>query len=97
MLVTGSVASRRLELGGLEVLSGWTLGPEAWLTMGIWAFVLLAAVWLLLRDPHREPHDDPRVILQSRFARGEITEEELRRALAASSSEPATSGDEQRR
>ena len=64
-------------------MSGWTMGTEAWIWIGAWALVMILVVWLLVREPHREPHDDPGTILRDRFARGEISEEEYRRATAA--------------
>ena len=51
--------------------------------MGVWALVLVLIVWLLVREPRHDEHDDPGAILRARFARGEITEDEFRRASDA--------------
>lgn len=64
-------------------MAGWSMGTEAWIWMGAWALVMVIVVWLLVREPRRETHDDPSAILRDRFARGEITQEEFRRAKAA--------------
>jgi len=64
-------------------MAGWTVSTEAWIWMGVWAFVLILATWLLVREPRRDAPSDPAAILRSRFARGEISEWELRRAMRA--------------
>ncbi len=64
-------------------MTGWSMGTEAWIWMAAWAVVMVTVVWLLVREPRRENHHDPSAILRDRFARGEISEEELRRATAA--------------
>lgn len=64
------------------MMTGWTMTPDAWAWMGAWALVLILVVWLLVREPRRET-PDPGAIVRARFARGEIGEEELRRALEA--------------
>ena len=69
-------------------MAGWSMGTEAWIWMGAWALVMVLVVWLLVREPHHETPQDPSSILRARFARGEITEEEFRRASAALGSEP---------
>lgn len=71
-------------------MTGWTMGTEAWIWMGAWALVMVLVVWLLVREPRHETHDDPSAILRARFARGEISEEELKRATAALDSDPPT-------
>ena len=63
-------------------MAGWSMGTEAWIWMGAWALVVVLVVWLLVREPHHETPQDPSSILRARFARGEITEEEFRRATA---------------
>jgi uncharacterized membrane protein len=63
-------------------MAGWTMGTEAWIWMGAWALVMVLVVWLLVREPHHEAPQDPSAILRARYARGEITEEEFRRATA---------------
>jgi putative membrane protein len=62
---------------------GW--GWIAWLVMILfWLLIAGLAIWLVsalvgsARTSRREP--DPRQLLDIRFARGEITEEEYRRA-----------------
>jgi uncharacterized membrane protein len=65
------------------MMIGWTMGLEGWLWMGAWAFVLVLVVWLLVREPSHGPTDDAAAILRARFARGEISEDEYRRASAA--------------
>jgi uncharacterized membrane protein len=65
------------------MMPGWTMGTEAWIWMGAWALVMILVVGLLVREPRREPHEDPGVILRARFARGEISEEEFHRACDA--------------
>jgi putative membrane protein len=64
-------------------MTGWSIGTEAWIWMAVWAAVMVLVVWLLVREPRRDSHDDPGAILRDRFARGEISEEEFRRATAA--------------
>lgn len=66
---------------------GWSMGLEAWAWMGAWAFVLGLTVWVLVRAPHRHEGADAAAILRERFARGEISEEEFRRATAVLASE----------
>jgi uncharacterized membrane protein len=58
----------------------WTMGLEGWLWLGIWALVLVVAVWLLVREPRRTQPDDARAMLRARLARGEITPDEFERA-----------------
>ncbi|MEW6224798.1 MAG: SHOCT domain-containing protein [Chloroflexota bacterium] len=72
-------------------MSGWTMGIEAWLLMGAWALVMVLVVWLLVREPRHQRHDDPGTILRARFARGEISEEEFKRASEALADPPVTS------
>ena len=65
------------------MMTSWgemTLG--AWLWMGVWVAALLAMVWVLVRGGDRAPRrEDADAILRARFARGEISEAELERAL----------------
>lgn len=65
------------------MMTGWSMGTEAWIWMGAWALVLVIVVWLLVREPGHDDRDDAAEILRSRFARGEISEEEYRRASTA--------------
>ena len=69
-------------------MSNWSMGADAWVWIGVWALVMAVVVWLLVREPRRGRRDDPAEILRDRFARGEISEEELRRALAAIEDDP---------
>lgn len=69
-------------------MTGWTFGTEAWLVVAAWAVVMIIAVWILVREPHHEIHDDPGAILRGRFARGEIGEQEYLRAIAALGADP---------
>jgi uncharacterized membrane protein len=70
---------------------GWAMGTEAWIWMAAWAAVMVLVVWILVREPRHELHDDPGVILRARFARGEIREEEYLRAMAALDADPPSS------
>jgi uncharacterized membrane protein len=69
-------------------MTGWVMGTEAWIWMGAWAFVMALVVWLLVRQPRHDVGQDPDAILRARFARGEISEEEYRRATAALAADP---------
>lgn len=62
------------------MMAGWTMGTEAWLLMGAWAFVMVFAVWLLIREPRRDEREDALETLRGRLARGEITPDEFERA-----------------
>ncbi len=64
------------------MMVGWAMGLEGWIWMAAWAAVLVVVVWLLVREP-RHVTDDAAAILRARFARGEIDEDEYRRALRA--------------
>ena len=70
------------------MMPAWTMGTEAWLVMAAWAAVMVLVVWLLVREPRHESLEEPSAILRARFARGEITEEEFRRAAAALDNDP---------
>ncbi len=69
-------------------MGGIAMGPEAWAWMGAWALVLAGVVWLLVREPRRTRRQSPADILRNRFANGEISEEECRRAVAALDDDP---------
>ncbi len=69
-------------------MTGWTMGTDAWIWMGAWALVMVLVVWLLVREPRHRTRDDAGAILRDRFARGEISVEEYRRAAAALDAEP---------
>jgi len=61
-------------------MAGWTMGIEAWIWMGAWAFVLVLIVWLLVREPHQDEREVALGTLRGRLARGEITPDEFERA-----------------
>jgi uncharacterized membrane protein len=61
-------------------MMAWGMDANAWIWMFVWIFALVAMVWLIVRTDHRAPADDPDAILRARFARGEISAEELERA-----------------
>jgi uncharacterized membrane protein len=63
------------------MMTGWTIGLEGWLWMGAWAVVLVAVVWLLVREPRHSGRPDAVELLRGRLARGEITPDEFERAL----------------
>ena len=63
------------------MMTGWTIGLEGWLWMGAWAVVLVAVVWLLVREPRHSDRPDVVELLRGRLARGEITPDEFERAL----------------
>ncbi len=69
-------------------MTGWQMGMDAWVWIGAWVLVMALVVWLLVREPRRARHPDPAGILRDRFARGEISEEEYRRAVAALDEDP---------
>jgi len=62
------------------MMYGWTMGLEGWLWMGVWILALFLVVWLLVREPRRSARNDAVEALRSRFARGELTEEEYLKA-----------------
>lgn len=62
------------------MMYGWTMSPEGWLWMAAWAAVIVAVVWLLVRQPRRAGQDDALQILRARLAHGEITPDEFERA-----------------
>ncbi len=64
-------------------MSGWSMGTDAWVWIGVWALVMTLVVWVLVREPRHARHVDPAEILRDRFARGEIDEAEFRQATAA--------------
>lgn len=59
----------------------WGMTIGGWIWMAVWVGALIVMVWLLVSAGNRrEKDDDPVEILRSRFARGEMTEEEFRHA-----------------
>ena len=69
------------------MIAGWSMGIEAWAWMAAWALVMGLAVWLLTREPRHDAAADAAAILRARFARGEISEDDFRRATAALASD----------
>ena len=69
-------------------MTGWQMGMDAWIWIGAWVLVMVLVVWLLVREPRRARRPGPAEILRDRFARGEITEQEYRRAVAALDDNP---------
>lgn len=69
-------------------MNGIAMGTEAWVWMGAWALVMVLVVWFLSREPRHGDHPGPAEILRDRFARGELSEEEYRRAIAALDDDP---------
>jgi putative membrane protein len=68
----------------LAMMAGWDMTFEGWLWMFIWIAALLLMVWLIVRRPEDRPGaEDAMAILRSRFARGEISQEEFERARTA--------------
>ncbi len=57
---------------------GMTLG--GWIWTAVWIVALLVMVWMAVSGWRREERDDPLEILRARYARGEISEDEYRRA-----------------
>ena len=62
------------------MMTGWTMGLDAWLWMGAWVLALVVLVWLLVREPRRSSRDDALETLRARLARGEITPTEFEQA-----------------
>jgi putative membrane protein len=62
------------------MMFGWTMGLEGWLWMAVWVFVLVAVVWLLVREPRRSSRDEALDSLRTRLARGELSPEEFEQA-----------------
>jgi len=62
------------------MMFGWTMGLEGWLWMGIWVFVLVAVVWLLVREPRRSSRDEALESLRTRLAHGELSPDEFETA-----------------
>jgi putative membrane protein len=65
---------------------GWGMGWAGGWMMLVWVLVLGLIVWgvvALTRSSGRDTRPTPSEVLEMRFARGEITEEEYRQARAA--------------
>jgi putative membrane protein len=75
--------------GDLAMMAGWEMTLAGWLWMVIWIAALLVMVWLIVRRPEDRPSaEDAMAILRSRFARGEISQEEFERARIALLADP---------
>jgi uncharacterized membrane protein len=61
---------------------GWELNLGGFVWMGIWIFALIVMVWFITRSPNsdRSAATEPRDILRTRFARGEINQTEYEQA-----------------
>ena len=63
------------------MMVGWDMTLSGWVWMLVWVAALLLVVWLVVRRPdERASTEDPLTILRTRFALGEISEEEFNRA-----------------
>ena len=59
----------------------WGMTIGGWIWMAVWVVALIVMVWLLVSAGNRRgKDDDPVEILRSRYARGEMSEEEFRHA-----------------
>lgn len=60
------------------------MGPWSWIWMLVWIVVLLVMVWLVVRGPVQPTAaEDALAILRTRFARGELSQQEFEQARAA--------------
>jgi uncharacterized membrane protein len=61
---------------------GWEMNLGGFVWMGVWIFALVVMVWFITRSPDtgRSATTEPRDILRSRFARGEINQAEYEQA-----------------
>jgi uncharacterized membrane protein len=64
------------------MMFGWSMGLEAWASMGIWIVVLAVLVWFLVHEPRRSGRDEAMEILRARLASGELTAVEFEHARA---------------
>ena len=63
------------------MMVGWDMTLAGWVWMLVWVAALLLMVWLVVRRPdERASTEVPLTILRTRFARGEISQEEFERA-----------------
>jgi putative membrane protein len=61
--------------------AAWGMTIGGWIWMVVWVVALIVMVWLLVSAGNRrDKDDDPVEILRSRYARGEMSEEEFRHA-----------------
>jgi uncharacterized membrane protein len=61
---------------------GWEMNLGGFVWMGVWIFALVVMVWFITRSPDmdRSAATEPRDILRTRFARGEINQAEYEQA-----------------
>ena len=62
---------------------GWDMGLGGWLWMILWVILLIAVIWAVMAmipGRGRPTADDPAQILKTRFARGEISQEQYEQA-----------------
>jgi uncharacterized membrane protein len=61
---------------------GWEMNLGGWVWMGAWILALLVMIWFITSSPdtHRSATTEPRDILRTRFARGEINQAEYEQA-----------------
>lgn len=62
---------------------GWDMGLGGWLWMILGVVLLIAAIWAvaaMIPGRGRPAADDPAQILKTRFARGEISQEQYEQA-----------------
>jgi uncharacterized membrane protein len=61
---------------------GWEMNLGGFVWMGVWIFALVVMVWFITRSPDtdRSATTEPRDILRTRFARGEINQAEYEQA-----------------
>jgi putative membrane protein len=61
------------------MMGDWGMTLGSWIWMLVWVAALLLMVWLIVAGGRTEQREDPLELLRSRYARGEITEDEFRR------------------
>lgn len=61
------------------MMGDWGMTLGSWIWMLVWVAALLLMVWLIVAGGRTEQREDPLERLRSRYARGEITEDEFRR------------------
>jgi putative membrane protein len=61
------------------MMGEWGVTLGSWIWMLVWVAALLLMVWLIVAGGRSERREDPLELLRSRYARGEISEDEYRR------------------
>ena len=61
---------------------GWEMNLGGFVWMGVWIVALVVMVWFITRSPdsNRSAATEPRDILRTRFARGDINQTEYEQA-----------------